>query len=444
MRNNLFLLVPTSSDQSCRCLLNYLPAAYHSHPHTTYPKGVEKGGVMELKPDQHNILAAIDLSSEKILAASHQIHAHPELGYQEVFASGLLAETLEAFDYQVERGFAGIPTAFRARKGGGQGPRVAFLAEYDALPEVGHACGHNLIAAAALAAGIGLGAVIAEIQGEVWVVGTPAEETDGAKVVMVERGAFKDVDAAIMVHALDGNYTLAETLAMDALEVEFFGKPSHAAVAPWEGLNALDALILTFNNINALRQQVRPDARIHGVITDGGAAPNIIPQHSAARFYLRARQRSYLNEMNEKFKACVQASALATGTRFEMRNYENSFDDMLNNETLANRMRDYFTQALGSKPFQRSPDQFGSGDMGNVSHVVPAVHVLVDVADGKAISPHTAEFQAAVVTPYADAAILRAGKAMALAGYDVIADPNFLEAIRLEFIAGLGNAPGKK
>jgi amidohydrolase len=399
---------------------------------------------MELNSGHRNILAAIDAAADRILSVSHQIHAHPELGYQEVFASGLLAKTLEAFDFQVERGFADIPTAFRAHKGIGVGPRVAFLAEYDALPEVGHACGHNMIAASALAAGIGLGAVIAELQGEVWVVGTPAEETDGAKVVMVERGAFKNVDAALMIHALDGNYTLAETLAMDALEVEFFGKPSHAAATPWNGLNALDALILTFNNVNALRQQVRPDARLHGVITDGGAAPNIIPQHSAARFYLRARQRSYLNELNEKFKACVQAAALATGTRYEMRNYENSFDDMLNNETLANRMRDYFTQVLGSKPFQRSPDQFGSGDMGNVSHVVPAVHVLVDVADGKSLSPHTTEFQAAVVTPYADAAILRSGKAMALAGYDVITDPEFLEAIRLEFIASLGDALGKK
>jgi metal-dependent amidase/aminoacylase/carboxypeptidase family protein len=231
---------------------------------------------------------------------------------------------------------------------------------------------------------------------------------------------------------------------MDALEVEFFGKPSHAAAAPWDGLNALDALILTFNNVNALRQQIRPDARIHGVITDGGVAPNIIPQHSAARFYLRARQRSYLNELNEKFKACVQAAALASGTRFEMRNYENSFDDMLNNETLAFRTRDYFTQALGSKPFKRAPDQFGSGDMGNVSHVIPAVHLLVDVADGKALSPHTAEFQAAVVTPYADAAILRAGKAMALAGYDVITDREFREAMRLEFSTSLGEAPDKE
>jgi amidohydrolase len=396
---------------------------------------------MILDARQEKILQAIDAAAESILSTSHQIHDHPELGYQEVFASGLLADTLAAHGFEVERGYAGIPTALCARKGNGRGPRVAFLAEYDALPGIGHGCGHNIIATSALSAGIGLGEVVTELEGEVWVIGTPAEETDGAKVVMLERGAFQSVDAALMIHPHEGNYYMTESLAMDALEVSFFGQPAHAATAPWEGINALDAMIQTFNSLNAMRQQVRPDARLHGVIVEGGTAPNIIPDHTVGRFYLRAKTRQYVNELVEKFKACVQGAALATGTRFELKNYENSFDDMVNNLVLAERMRAYFTEVLGSASFKRAPESFGSVDMGNVSHVVPAVHILIDVADGKALSPHTREFQQAVATPYADSALLRAGKAMALTGYDVLTNAGFLEAARAEFAKTLGYPP---
>jgi amidohydrolase len=296
-----------------------------------------------------------------------------------------------------------------------------------------------VICSAALAAGIGLGALIDELgdetRGEVSVIGTPAEETDGGKVVMVERGAFLDLDAALMIHPLDGNYYISEALAMDSWEVEFFGKSAHAAAAPWEGKNALDALILTFTNINALRQQIYSDARIHGVILDGGTAPNIIPEYTRARFHVRTKKRPDLDGLVERFKACVQAAALAAGTRYELHKYESSLDDMLNNERLAERVRDYFVQALGSKPFQRAPDNFGSSDIGNVSHIVPAVHIFVEIAEGKSLLPHTTEFQVAAVTPYADAAILRAGKALALTGYDVLNDPSFLSEVKSEFSA---------
>lgn len=388
---------------------------------------------MEINQQQKTIMQAIDSVTEEIFSISHQIHEHPELGYDLWFASGLLCETLERHGFTVERDYVGIPTAFRARKGKGNKPRVAFLAEYDALPEIGHACGHNIIATSALSAGIGLGAVIDELDGEVWVIGTPAEETDGAKVVMVQKGAFQGVDAALMIHPHAGYYYMTESLAMDAVEVEFFGKPSHAAAAPWEGINALDALLMTFNSVNALRQQVRPDARIHGIITSGGAAPNIIPEHTVGRFYIRAKKRSYVNELHQKFLACVQGAATATGTRYETRLYENPFDDMQNNLVLAERMRDYLTGVLGVEKVDRAPETYGSVDMGNVSHVVPAVHVLVDIAQGEALIPHTHEFQAAVRTPYADATILRAGKALALTGYDVLMDEPFREAAWKEF-----------
>jgi amidohydrolase len=397
---------------------------------------------MELSILQNTIVESIDSKADVILSASHQIHDHPELSYQERFASGLLADTLEDLGFIVERGYAGMPTAFRARKGNPAGAHVAFLAEYDALPGIGHACGHNMICSAALAAGIGLGALIdklgGETSGEVSVIGTPAEETDGGKVAMVEKGAFQDLDAALMVHPLDGNYYIAEVLAMDSWEVEFFGKPAHAAAAPWDGKNALDALILTFTNINALRQQIHSDARIHGVILDGGVAPNIIPEYTRARFHIRAKKRADLDELVKLFKACVQAAALATSTLYKLHKYESSLDDMLNNTRMAERVRDYFVQALGSKPFQRAPDHFGSSDIGNVSHVVPAVHVFVQIAEEKSLLPHTTEFQIAAVTPYADAAILRAGKALALTGYDVLHDPSFLSDIKAEFAANQG------
>ncbi|GAB4483475.1 MAG: M20 family metallopeptidase [Anaerolineales bacterium] len=381
---------------------------------------------------QKRILDQIDRASPEIIQVSHQIHEHPELGYQELYASALLTQTLEKYGFTVERGFAGIETAFCARKGSGGKPRIAFLAEYDALPDIGHGCGHNIIGTAAMAAGIGLSAVLEEMQGEVWVIGTPAEETDGAKVLMVERGAFSEVDAALMVHPHEGNYYLSESLAIDALEVTFHGKPAHAASAPWEGRNALDAMILTFTNINALRQQIQPHARIHGIILEGGKAPNIIPERTVGRFYIRAKTRQSLNELTKKFKACVQAATLATGTQAEIRNYENSFDNMVNNETLAERARDYF-EALGSKPFQRAPQNFGSIDMGNVSHVVPAVHLLVDIANGNPLTAHTPEFAKAAITPYADEALIRSGKALALTAYDLLTDPSFLEEVRQEF-----------
>lgn len=393
---------------------------------------------MQLTPQRTQIIQAIDGASQVILQVSQKIHSHPELGYAETYASGLLAETLEGFGFQVERGFAGLPTSFCARKSGGKGPRVAFLAEYDALPGIGHGCGHNIIATTALAAGIGLGALVEKLNGEVWVMGTPAEETDGGKVVMVQRGVFDGVDAALMVHPHEGNFIRTESLAMDAIEVSYYGKPAHAATAPWEGKNALDAIILLFSNLNALRQQIQPDARLHGIIVEGGKAPNIIPDFAQARFYVRARQRSYLNELGEKFKACAQAAADATGTRVETANYENSFDDMVNNMTIAERVVDYLTQALGSGSFGRAPENFGSVDMGNVSHRLPAVHVLVDIANGMKLIPHTAEFCAAAISEYAEQAILRSGKALALTGYDLLTEEEFLAKARQEYKESLG------
>lgn len=388
---------------------------------------------MTLNALQQRIITAIDNASETIINLSHTIHEHPELSGEEVFASNLLIENLESFGFVVERGFAGIPTAFCARKGPAGRPRVAFLAEYDALPGLGHACGHNVIATTAFGAGIGLGSLGEDLAGEVWVVGTPAEETDGAKCTMTLRGVFNDLDAALMIHPHEGNYTATYSLALSPLQVSFLGRAAHAAAAPWEGINALDALLLTFTNMNAMRLEVTPDVRMHGVITKGGEAANIIPEFSQGRFYLRAARRSTLDQVVERFKNCARAGALATGCQVEFSNYESSYDDMLNNMALAGRFRDYMVQELGSGPFLPSPDSFGSIDMGNVSHVVPAIHALVDISDGKKIIPHTHEFARAARTEYADQALIRAGKGLALTGLDVLHNQDFRLLIQDEF-----------
>ena len=393
---------------------------------------------MQLSIQQHRIIQAVDESAQEILSISHQIHDQPEIGYEEVFASGLLSDTLEGHGFKVQRGFAGMPTAFCARKGRGNGAKVAFLAEYDALPEIGHACGHNVIATSALSAGIGLGAIIGELSGEVLVIGTPAEELDGGKITMVHQGIFDDINAVLMVHPFNGNYALTEAPAYDAIKITFHGKAAHAAAAPWEGVNALDAMILTFSNINALRQQMRPDGRIHGVITKGGAAPNIIPEFTEAKFYVRAAHRDYLNRLVEQFKACARAAADATGCEVEISNYENSFDEMVNNTVLAYRARDYFVQALGAAEFKRAPDTFGSVDMGNVSSVAPGIHMLVDITGGIPYGLHTREFARAAESGLAEQVTLRSGKALALTAFDVLTDPTFLQKVKAEFTDTLG------
>lgn len=391
---------------------------------------------MEFDARQSKVLAAIDGARDRILEISRTIHDRPELGDQEFFASSLLAGELEGRGFSVERGFCGRKTAFLARKGRADGPRVAFLAEYDALPGIGHGCGHNLICSSALAAGIGLGSIAGELGGEVWVVGTPAEETDGAKVAMASEGAFDGLDAALMIHPYDGNFSHTESLAMDAIELEYVGAPAHAAASPWEGRNALDALIILFTSLNALRQQTRPDARIHGIITDGGKAPNIIPDRAVARFYVRALTRAYLDELVARFTACAEAAALASNTELSMRNYEASFDDMVNNEALALRMAAHLEGGLGSGPFKRQPASFGSIDMGNVSHVVPGIHTLIDVTGGEKMTIHTPEFRDNALTPRAETALIRAGKGLALTGLDVLADPAFRAQVRKGFEAG--------
>ncbi|NMA12991.1 MAG: M20 family metallopeptidase [Chloroflexi bacterium] len=388
---------------------------------------------MELNEYQEKIIRSIDSMRDLLIDVSHQIHANPELSDQEYFATELLQNTLKNHGFEVEGGFAGIPTAFRARRGAGNGPIVAFLCEYDALAGIGHGCGHNVIGTTSLAAGLGLASVIDSFPGEVWVVGTPSEEVRGAKVEMVRQGVFKDVDAALMIHGSDSNYRKTIALAVTPMGIIFKGKPAHASATPWDGVNALDAMTLMIAGINALRQQIRPDARIHGFIQEGGVAPNIIPERTSGRFNVRALTRSYCDELEVKLRNIVKGASLMTGAEYEFYEYGCKYDSMINNTLLSDRVAEYAVDVLGEKPFQDAPESFGSIDMGNVSSQCPSIHMLIGLTDGVPMSLHTQEYRDAAASPYADNEIIRIGKALAMTGLDVIADADFRKAVREEF-----------
>ena len=259
-------------------------------------------------------LATIDAKRDELVRVSTTLHENPEIAFQEFKSAGLLCDTLEKYGFKVERGVGGLETAFRAEaRGQADGPTIAILAEYDALPDIGHACGHNIMAAASIGAGIAVKSVLEHLPGRLLVIGTPAEEGGGGKVILVEHGLFKDVDAAMIVHPSSRTMVSRTSLASMRLMVEFNGKASHAAAAPEDGINALEAVILTFNNINALRLHLKPDARVHGIITNGGSAANIIPEYASATFSVRAAKQAYADKIMQRVIQCAQAGAAATG-----------------------------------------------------------------------------------------------------------------------------------
>lgn len=380
---------------------------------------------------RNTITKAIDAAADELIALARRIHAHPEIAFQEVQSSEWVCETLERHGFTVERGVADLPTAFRAEVAGtGAGPAVAFLAEYDALPEIGHACGHNLICTAALGAGIGLAAVADRVPGKVVVLGTPAEEGGGGKVLMLQRGAFAGIDAAMMFHPASYTLTTRPSLASWRLKVKFVGKAAHAAAAPEEGINALDALIQMFVNIGLLRQQLREDIRIHGIITYGGAAPNIIPDRAEATFSIRATDGETAVQTLERVLNCGRAAATATGAGVELET-KKGYEAMKPNRGLAAA----FEKHLGALDWPLDPlperQKMGSTDMGDVSQVMPAIHPYLTI--GKDVTGHTVEFREAALTDRGFQAMLTAAKAMALTGLDVLTEPAFLEEVRAEF-----------
>lgn len=374
----------------------------------------------------------LDNIQRNLWEISDHLYHHPELGDQEFQSMQKLVDFLEEHQFTVEKGIVGRPTAFKAvydsKK---QGPTIAYLSEYDALPEVGHGCGHNLIGTMSAGAGVLLSKVLDEIGGRVVVLGTPAEETNGAKVPMAEQGIFDDIDAAMILHPADESYESGESLAMDALQFDFRGRTSHAAASPEKGINALDAVIQLFNGINALRQHVTSDVRIHGIIKEGGVAANIIPDKAVAQFYVRAKDRSYLNEVVQKVKNIANGAALMTGAELQISNYELSYDDMVTNKTLS----DLFTKNLlstGVKQVKKAKESYGSIDMGNVSHVVPAIHPYIGL-DFPGLIAHTREFADLTITDNSHKIMSQGALAMALTGYDLITNKEEFDKMNNEF-----------
>lgn len=369
-----------------------------------------------------------------LVALSDDLAEHPEVSGEEYESSRKLISILQNAGFEVEHPVLDIPTAFMARKAGKKaGGKVALMVEYDALPEIGHACGHNLHGAMSVLAGIGLLPLMDELGGELLVAGTPAEETSGAKVAMSDRGLFDGVDLGMMIHT-DCGKTLVKyrSLAMDAIEFSFTGQSAHAAHSPWEGRNALNGLQLFFHALDMLRQHARPDARIHGIYHEGGVAPNIVPERAVGRFYFRAANRSYLDKIMSKVWNCATGCALATDTDVSWRPFEASFRDMLPNSVAEELMSGIMKEEFGLSPYEG--DSFmGSSDMGDVSYRCPALQMKLDIANGREIRPHSREYAEATVTDAAHDALLLGAKLLGHGALAVFTDENLRERLSREF-----------
>lgn len=376
----------------------------------------------------------VDQEKETLIALARAIHQNPEPGDREFFASRTLCDYLSAKGFAVNRAAAGLETAFSASFSRGEGgPHFAFCAEYDALPEIGHGCGHNLIGVASITAAAALAAA-ADLIGRpfrVTVAGTPNEEGRGGKIDMIKAGLFDDVDVAMMFHPGCSTRVHVETLACRDYEFIFHGRNAHAACEPWEGRNALDGVLLTFNGINALRQHLKDDVRVHGVITDGGLTSNIVPDRAAAQFCIRSGDNRYLDEVVERVFNCARGAALASGTELEICESSYPYDAMVSNPIL----EEIFMEALpaaGYRECSNLSEGMGSIDMGNVSRVVPSIHPVLAITD-RLHASHTAEFARLCNTPRAYETMLIAGKAMAITAVKVLGDPALLERVRAAF-----------
>ncbi|WP_066192599.1 M20 family metallopeptidase [Gracilibacillus timonensis] len=380
---------------------------------------------MTLKKDFEDI-------QDELFQIRKQLFENPELGDQEYQSMKLLVDYLRSYDFDVETGIVQRPTAFRAEFSSDKpGPTIAYLAEYDALPSIGHGCGHNLIATFAVGAGVMLRKQIEEIGGKVVVLGTPAEETNGAKVPMSEQGTFDDIDVAMMVHGADVSSESGPMLAMDALQFAYQGQAAHAAAAPEQGINALDAVIQLFNGINALRQHVPSDVKMHGIITKGGEAAGIVPAEAVAQFYIRANQREVLDDVVTKVKRIAEGASSMTGADLTISNYELSYDNMVTNQPLSAAFTKHL-KTYSANPVYPAVPATGSADMGNVSKVVPAIHPFVGLNEPGLVF-HTKEFADKTMTPDGEAAIHDAVLSLAHTGYDIIANKDLLHAIKEAF-----------
>ena len=355
---------------------------------------------------------------EVLCEISEYIYHNPELGNQEFKSSEKLISFLEEHNFIVEREFLGLKTAFRAVYDSNKpGLTVGYLCEYDALPEIGHGCGHNMIGTMSAGAGVILSKILYQVGGRVIVYGTPAEETDGAKVIFAEQGVFEELDAAMMLHPSDKTCASGTSTAIYPLQFRYKGKTAHAASCPQDGINALNSVIQLFNGIDALRQHVTPDVRMHGIITNGGVAANIVPDEAVAQFYFRAAKKETVMELVEKVKNIAQGAALMTGATLEMERFELPYDDLRTHENLSEAFNENL-RILGIEDIEENED-FGSSDIGNVSHIVPTIHPNIGISNCRVIG-HSREMADATISELGHERLLIGTLALAYTGYDVL------------------------
>ncbi|MBP3915350.1 MULTISPECIES: M20 family metallopeptidase [unclassified Clostridium] len=359
------------------------------------------------------------LIKERLAEISDYIYNNPELGNEEYKAVEALTTFLKDHDFKIEAPIADMATAFKATFDSGKpGMTIGYLCEYDALPKIGHGCGHNMIGVMSAGAGVVLSKVLHEIGGKVIVYGTPAEETNGGKVILAEAGVFDELDAAMIVHPDGETRASGSSSALYPIRFIYKGKTAHAASCPEKGINALNSVIQLFNGIDALRQHVTPDVRMHGIITKGGVAANIVPDEAIADFYFRASTKERVTEVVEKVKKIAEGAALMTGATLEMERYELPYDDLNTNETLSEMFNSNLRE-LGITDIKEAKSTGGSSDIGNVSYVAPTIHPYIGITDCPMVG-HSVEMANATTTSKAHDRLLIAALAMAYTGHDVI------------------------
>jgi amidohydrolase len=396
----------------------------------------------EIDELKRQVIAEVDRRADRLWEAAQTIGRNPELGHQEHTAVKTLTGLLADDNIDTEIGIAGLATAWRAQIGSGRRPTIAILAEFDALPNIGHGCGHNLIGPSAVGAGLALATIASYLPGTVVVLGTPAEEStvdnSGGKVHLIRAGEFDEIDASIMFHPSQyTNMSLEGSLAARGVDFVYHGKAAHASLYPWEGINALDGVLHTYSGINALRQHVRPEIRIHGVVTGGGGVPNVVPQLASCRFRVRAPDAEELESVFRRVVQCAEGGALMAGARLEVREYMPPYENVVPNQTMARAFARNL-EAIGLTVLPGRPEPgLGSTDFGNVTRRVPAIEAGISISE-PGVPHHSAAFAEAAMSEKAHGAVLAAAKGLAMTAIDLLTDPTLLGEAKAEFDAGPG------
>ncbi len=399
---------------------------------------------MNLARAKSAVVRHIDKAASSLWDLSLAIHRKPEVAFEEKHASAALAGFLEERGFKVERGVAGLPTAFRARRPAksGKKPVVSFMSEYDALPGLGHACGHNLIGVASAGAAAALASVLDSSAGGVQVLGTPAEEGGGGKVIMAKKGLFRGVDANMMMHPSAETRAEVNFLALAELRLRFYGKASHASATPERGINALDGVLATFSAISALRQHLPSGDRVHGVITDGGEAPNIVPERAAAWFYVRSETPEGLESLVRRVRDCARGGARSSGARLRVERNPIGYAPMRANSALASLFRNNLESLGVREPDPLPPLQMGSSDVGNASQAAPTIHPEIQMVE-KDVSAHTHAFARAAGGRAGRKTLLLGAKALAMTGVDILLDGRARSRVKAEFRSRAKRSGGK-